>query len=438
MKYVSIAIEIIINMIEIALYIYLVNKKFPNKSKHKMPTIATFIISAFCLSFIGFSKISFPDYVISPVIILSYALIFRSGRVWNKVFWVIIGEIIICAIAICGISTGLLVPGVTDIEIKEYSFSIIRFEIQVICKIIQAILFILVANKKMFKNSNDHLNKNPVIILLIFLSVSSFFIILFFYYYGLKDLSVIANYLLIGGSLSILIINVVVYLLFESLSKQAEINLQIQTKLQQQEMIISYNKEISNLYEEMRIWIHDYHNHIQVILGYLQYEKYNKLIAYLEKIEMGFGNLKIFLDSGNQLIDSLVSSKILLAQNQNINIDVNIIIPNNLAISDDDLCVLFGNLLDNAIEACTRIEEIDSNRFIIFNTQVLKGHLHIMIKNSTIRVKKIGEKYVSSKVGKHHGIGLKRIDEIIELYGGYISRMNENNIFETNISIPMK
>ncbi|MPN35781.1 hypothetical protein SDC9_183283 [bioreactor metagenome] len=62
-----------------------------------------------------------------------------------------------------------------------------------------------------------------------------------------------------------------------------------------------------------------------------------------------------------------------------------------------------------------------------------------MVKNSTSGYLKMsGSSFLSNKSGKHHGIGLRRIDEITTKYGGYVSRTHDNSVFETNIMLPLE
>jgi sensor histidine kinase regulating citrate/malate metabolism len=239
-------------------------------------------------------------------------------------------------------------------------------------------------------------------------------------------------------SLCILIIDLIVFALYGSLSRQAEKNLQMQAQIQQNEILIRHNEEIAGLYNEMRSWRHDYHNHLQVIQGYLQLGRFDKLIDYVNNLEDSIVYKPMPIDSGNPLIDALVGVKMLYMQKQNINANINIHVPSNLNVSDSDLCVLLGNLIDNAVEACQRITT-DINRFIELEMHALKGQLFIRIRNSTnSSVNMVGTKYLSEKPGRHHGIGMKHIDGIVARYNGYINRIYENSIFETNIMLPIE
>ena len=120
---------------------------------------------------------------------------------------------------------------------------------------------------------------------------------------------------------------------------------------------------------------------------------------------------------------------------ENIEINYKAQVPATLTVSDIDLCVLIGNLIDNAVEACDEME--GGKRFIRLYIGVLKQQLYICISNTTKEiVRKLDEEYITTKRG-NHGHGLKRINKIVEKYEGYINRKNEPGVFVTEIMLPL-
>ena len=106
-----------------------------------------------------------------------------------------------------------------------------------------------------------------------------------------------------------------------------------------------------------------------------------------------------------------------------------------MKISDVHLCAIIGNLLDNAIEACEKVPP--QNRFIRVYIGLFKEQLYISVTNSTeaTRRKKLTE-LITTKKGEH-GLGLRRVDKIVEQYDGYINRKNEPGVFATEIMLSM-
>ena len=114
-----------------------------------------------------------------------------------------------------------------------------------------------------------------------------------------------------------------------------------------------------------------------------------------------------------------------------IDVSTNVNITEYIYIDDLDLCGLLGNLMDNAIEACERIEK---DRFINIKIITTKKNLIILIQNSmngNIELK--DNEYFSSKKKGLLGRGIMQINKIVDQYNGVVTRKHDNYIFETKI-----
>lgn len=205
----------------------------------------------------------------------------------------------------------------------------------------------------------------------------------------------------------------------------------------QNDLIDKQYAEVENMYRTMRGWRHDYHNHIQTMKAYLQMNKIEELNQYLNNLDNDLNTVDTVIKTGNVMIDAILNSKISLAKAKDINVNAKAIVPNQLKILEIDLCVIIGNLLDNAIEACLKIEN-ESDRFIRIYVDIFKEQLYISVQNANGgMIKKIGKTYQSTKLTNSHGFGLKRIDNIVNKYNGYINRQNEEGVFATEVMLPL-
>lgn len=137
------------------------------------------------------------------------------------------------------------------------------------------------------------------------------------------------------------------------------------------------------------------------------------------------------------MVDAILNSKISLINNKKINLNTKATVPSNIMISEIDLCIIIGNLLDNAMEGCMKISS-EENRFIRIYIGILKEQLYISVTNSMGgSVNKRGKTYFSTKNSTSNGFGLMRIDKIATKYGGFINRQNEEGIFATEILLPL-
>lgn len=192
--------------------------------------------------------------------------------------------------------------------------------------------------------------------------------------------------------------------------------------------------EVHNIYMTMRGWRHDYHNHLQSLKAKLSKNQIQEAITYLNELEIDLDDIQQVVETGNIQIDAILNSKLSLAINHDIDLNVKVLIPEHLPFSEIDCCVILGNLIDNAIESCEKVED---HKFIRLYIGLYKKQFYISITNATTElVRKLDEEYITHKRG-NHGHGLKRINLIVEKYNGYINRKNEPGIFVTEIMLPM-
>ena len=235
----------------------------------------------------------------------------------------------------------------------------------------------------------------------------------------------------VAGGISALIFILLEYLLQRIMKREEDKTIIYQNKLMKQQM-----DEIENIYMTMRGWRHDYHNHLQSLKGFLSLNKVDQMKNYLNELETDLDSIDTLYHSGNLQLDSILNAKLAIAEKGQIRIHCDASIPPQLHVSDLDLCVILGNLLDNAIESCRKIENPDE-RFIRVYIGILKKQLYISITNATSEtVKQRTDHYFTTKRGDH-GHGLKRVDQVVKKYDGYLNRQNEPGVFATEIVLPL-
>lgn len=257
-----------------------------------------------------------------------------------------------------------------------------------------------------------------------------FSVIVILLYLGIIFLGVYYNGTVAGG-IGALIFILLEYLLQRIMKREEDKTIIYQNKLMKQQM-----DEIENIYMTMRGWRHDYHNHLQSLKGYLSLNKVEQMKNYLNELETDLDSIDTLYHSGNLQLDSILNAKLAIAEKGQIRIHCDASIPPQLHVSDLDLCVILGNLLDNAIESCRKIKDPDE-RFIRVYIGILKKQLYISITNATSEtVKQRTDHYFTMKRGDH-GHGLKRVDQVVKKYDGYLNRQNEPGVFATEIVLPL-
>ena len=153
------------------------------------------------------------------------------------------------------------------------------------------------------------------------------------------------------------------------------------------------------------------------------------------QLEKDVEEVDLKIKSGNAMADAILNSKMSLAGTKDIRLDVTAKIPEKLPVSDTEFSVIFGNLMDNAMEACEKIESIEE-RFIRVYIGIYKKQFYMSITNATNQAKRM-EHYITGK-GTGHGLGLYQIDKIVKKRQGYLTRKNEPGVFVTEIMLPYK
>ena len=202
----------------------------------------------------------------------------------------------------------------------------------------------------------------------------------------------------------------------------------------QSELIEKQVREIQNMYRQVRGWRHDYRNHINNMKIQLSEGNYDKLSDYLNELADDLDTVDTVIKTGNVMADAILNSKLNVAEQMNIKLNVKANVPDKLPMSDVELCSMLGNILDNAVEACGTLPE--EERFMRVYIGKLKGQLYLSVQNSAGKVRKSKNTYLSTKEGEH-GYGLFRIDRVAKRYGGYVNRQNEEGVFATEIMVPL-
>lgn len=215
------------------------------------------------------------------------------------------------------------------------------------------------------------------------------------------------------------------------LSKRAEKRI----ALYQRELLDTHYAEVENMYRQIRGWRHDYRNHIQTMKAYAANGDLEAISKYLDLLDTDLNTVDTVIKTGNAMTDAILNSKISLARSKDITVKADAQIPVALTISEIDLCVILGNLFDNAIEASLALPP--EQRMIRVYMDMKNTQLYISFTNFTAskKMNKINGKFKSTK-GDGHGFGLVRIDSIIERLDGYISRNSEDGAFTTEILLP--
>lgn len=177
---------------------------------------------------------------------------------------------------------------------------------------------------------------------------------------------------------------------------------------------------------------HDMKNRIQVLRNIAETNNIEGLNKYLSELETRQNQNVVFSDTGNLIIDSIINSKLQDACDRGIDVKVRVQLPTDLEANSDDMVVILGNLLDNAIEACEKVEE---NKYVNFVMNYEKDCIFITVHNSFDGiVKHYNNGFQTRKENsEHHGIGLRSVKKTIDEYDGSIDFSCEEKDFGVSV-----
>jgi sensor histidine kinase regulating citrate/malate metabolism len=164
-------------------------------------------------------------------------------------------------------------------------------------------------------------------------------------------------------------------------------------------------------------------------------------VKYIHKLNEELDYDKRGVVSNNVAIDALISNRKSKAVNEGIKFEAEIMIPKKLKIDDMDICIVLGNALNNAIEACRRITDEQVDKQIVLKMGYKQDHVLIELKNSynPDTIKKRNGRFLSSKLYRKSdeiGIGMENMEGIIEKHEGVYQIDLKEEMFVVKIMLP--
>lgn len=226
---------------------------------------------------------------------------------------------------------------------------------------------------------------------------------------------------------------------FYRLGKEKEKNIQLIQKITITDMENRQNKEIIKSVQNLRILKHDIKNHLSVLHDLLISNKFEEAIKYIKEINHTIEKTTYIISTGILSIDCIMTSKLSTAMSNNIIVTHQIHFPSEFHFSDMDMCSLFGNLLDNAIESNCKLA--NDNRKISIEIKPYNQMLSICIMNNSDGIYNFDshDNLTTTKENSLslHGMGISRIKDIVEKYDGIIEITPESEKFTVSILLPL-
>lgn len=220
----------------------------------------------------------------------------------------------------------------------------------------------------------------------------------------------IQNYVFLSCLVSLLLM---VYFYF----RQSQLKMQISVLDTQYELIESQYVRAQNFYTENAKLYHDIKHHLRALERLLQNGDRREALAYIESVQEPLQCKMIPVHTGVDIVDAVIYEAKEKAEQRNILLVVETpILPSGLKLEDREFCVLFANLLNNALEA--------AKEQIRLNIAITAGFLVIEMQNDYKEKPVVKNNHFVSEREQDslaHGWGMKIIEQIVEKYQGELS-----------------
>lgn len=423
--------EIIVNITEPLFLFFILNKKLELR-KNSLPfailgmlviAAVTTVMNKVGLDFLPTILVCYAEYI-------CFAFLLFKGNPWMKIMWstlyvfsVVSANMIVAPVLIAFSSAAQFFSQTFFRFIPTFSYVLLN----------GFIVFLIIRFNETDRYIPDYIKISIVALALI----------------GCTSLYLLMNHIVvlsehgmqvwIGVILSSTILLLILALLFfmDRISRSAKRMNDQQVELARANSELEYNAQVSAVINTFREIKHDYVSHITAINAYAQAENWDALKKYLSDFNDEYGVEKYFISTGNRTFDAIVTSKALICSGKGIDFDFTALLPPALPFSDMETAALFGNLLDNAINAQ---ESVETKKYIQLEVQTKGKMLSIRVVNSSdgnYRYVK-GELATSNSDRVTHGLGLKRIRSIAETHGGNLTLSPEDDKFTAIVIVPLE
>ncbi len=265
--------------------------------------------------------------------------------------------------------------------------------------------------------------------LILFVAIIDFFLSsvtsLLFY----DTLNLVGKYLLIMCIVITILVSILLLILYfrikhyHSLLKERETINQKMLLLEEK-----HYKEMLKKNEDLRAFRHDYNFHITAMQGFVAKLDLRGLKNYVEHLS-GIKEQMYYISTNNSVCDAIVNY---FYENLDKNIEFKCDgkFPESIFVNDSDLCVVFSNLLKNAVEAVAKEDKENYPKIYIF-LYANAEYLSIIIENTCTYLNNTIQTLPTTKMdSQNHGFGLKNIRDIVKKYNGNLELTCEKNIFK--------
>lgn len=228
----------------------------------------------------------------------------------------------------------------------------------------------------------------------------------------------------------------IMYFVVQQMSKDNQTKLEYELMKEKEK----YSKEsmeiIKRSNEELREFKHDLKNYLLPLQEAMETMPQSEMAKVWEKFNQKIEDVQTLIQTGNSYVDSMINTKITLARSEKVDVKCTILSKME-GIDDLEFCSVFGNLMDNAIEAERKV--IEKKEIIIFVEEKM-GYLRLEIQNKIEKsvLNENSSLNTTKKDTSSHGIGHKSIKRTMQKVGGALKYYETGDLFCAEAVFPIK
>lgn len=419
--------EMAVNAVEVTLILSFLVQYFGYKTETSAKYWGTALIwiLSFCIvAFFSWTHL-YENYASSLQILVNilFCVTLLRGNIFQKIF---VSAFTMGLVAITATLTTLLVAKLSG---NQVAFLLSHFSgIRVTSICLTKLLFFVITRIILRIKESGKLKGMDVIALVIVPMLSDLAITLMMYA-AIQEPSIQTIVLYAVGI--VLILNIVVYFLFIRLGKAGKIKTEMALLALQNECLQENAKDIENMYDTVRALRHDLKNHLLCILSMAEERDVEGIEQYTGQLLQQQNTVnKLIMFSGNKVLDAIINSKSAAAERAGVRLSAIITTP-LAGVSPEDITIILGNALDNAIRAAK-----DSQRKVVdIHIQPQGAYSSIVIANDIAHpvLSDNPALRTTKNIRYRHGFGIQNMRQAVERNQGLIRFYEQNDRFICDI-----
>lgn len=228
----------------------------------------------------------------------------------------------------------------------------------------------------------------------------------------------------------------IMYFVVQQMSKDNQTKLEYELMKEKEKYSKDSMEIIKRSNEELREFKHDLKNYLLPLQEAMETMPQSEMVKVWEKINQKIEDVQTLIQTGNSYVDSMINTKITLARSEKVDVKCTILSKME-GIDDLEFCSVFGNLMDNAIEAERKVTE--KKEIIIFVEEKM-GYLRLEIQNKIEKsvLNENSSLNTTKKDTSSHGIGHKSIKRTMQKVGGALKYYETGDLFCAEAVFPIK